>query len=42
MGYGLTPNFRKKVIIGHQLVNADWTKFKPTNAVNKYHLELTV
>ncbi len=33
-----TPNFFKKVIIGHQLVKADWNRFNPTNAVkaNQY------
>ena len=30
------PNFRRIVIIGHQSVNADWNRFSPTNAVNKY------
>jgi len=28
-------------IIGHQLVNADWNKFRPTKAVNAYHHSLT-
>jgi hypothetical protein len=32
-GYGRTPSLRKKVIIGHQLVNADWNKLSPTKAV---------
>jgi hypothetical protein len=28
-----TPSFFKNVIIGHQFVNADWKRFRPTNAV---------
>src|SRR5712691_10839559 len=31
-----TPSMRRKVIIGHQLVKADWNKFRPTNAVSRY------
>ncbi len=27
--------------MGHQLVNADWNKFRPTKAVNKYQYGLT-
>jgi hypothetical protein len=29
------------VIIGHQFVKADWNKFRPTKAVNKYQYGLT-
>jgi hypothetical protein len=29
------------VIIGHQFVKADWNKFSPTKAVNKYQYGLT-
>jgi hypothetical protein len=32
-----TWNFFRMLIIGHQLVNADCSKFAPTNAVNQYH-----
>jgi hypothetical protein len=35
MGYR-TPSLRRKVIIGHQLVKADWNRFSPTKAVNRY------
>lgn len=28
------PHFRRTAIIGHQFVNADWNKFKPTNSVS--------
>src|SRR5688572_32662813 len=28
------PLFRRIAIIGHQLVNADWNRFTPTNSVN--------
>jgi len=34
--YPLTPALRKNVIMGHQLVKADWNKFKPTKIVNRY------
>jgi hypothetical protein len=34
-------SLRRKAIIGHQFVNADWNKFAPTNAVNKYQYGLT-
>jgi hypothetical protein len=30
-----TPSLRRKVIIGHHSVNADWSKFRPANAANK-------
>lgn len=30
------PAFLRMVIIGHQFVNADWNRFRPTNAVNRY------
>jgi hypothetical protein len=39
--YAFTPALRRIAIIGHQLVNADWNKFKPTKAVNKYQYGLT-
>jgi len=29
------------LIIGHQLVNTDWTKFRPTNAVKRNQYGLT-
>jgi hypothetical protein len=29
------------VNIGHQFVKADWNRFKPTNAVNRYQYGLT-
>jgi hypothetical protein len=50
MGYGgkragmhqeRTPSLRKNVIIGHQLVKADWSKLSPTKAVKRYHFGLT-
>jgi len=40
-GYVLTPDLRRIVIIGHQFVNADWNRFKPTNAVNRNQYGLT-
>ena len=30
------PAFFRIVIIGHQLVNPDWNRLRPTKAVNKY------
>jgi hypothetical protein len=33
--YTFTPALRRKVIIGHQFVKADWNRFKPTKAVNR-------
>src|ERR1019366_10698503 len=33
---GLTPNLRRNAIMGHQLVKADWPRFSPTKAVNRY------
>jgi hypothetical protein len=33
--YAFTPVFRRMVIIGHQFVKADWSRFKPTKAVNR-------
>jgi len=41
MTYGFTPALRRIVIIGHQFVKADWNKFKPTKAVNRYQYGLT-
>ena len=41
VSYGRTPILRRKVIIGHQLVNADWTRFNATNPVNQNHFGLT-
>jgi hypothetical protein len=32
-----SPSFSRNVIMGHQLVDADWNRFKPTNAVNRNH-----
>lgn len=32
-----TPNFLRISSIKHHFVNEDWSRFKPTNAVNKYH-----
>ena len=40
-GQALTPALRRMVIIGHQFVKADWNKFSPTKAVNKYQYGLT-
>jgi hypothetical protein len=33
--YAFTPALRRKVIIGHQFVKADWKRFNPTKAVNR-------
>ena len=41
LSYGRTPILRRKVIIGHQLVNADWTRFNATKPVNQNHFGLT-
>jgi len=32
-----TPSFLSTVIIGHQLVKADWNRFSPTKAVKANH-----
>lgn len=37
----LTPSFRTNVIVGRQLVIADWNRFNPTKAVNRYHQGVT-
>jgi len=34
------PSQRRKLIIGHQFVNADWIKLTATNPVNKNQYEL--
>lgn len=39
--YGFTPSLRRKVIIGHQFVKADWSRLSPTKAVKRYHFGLT-
>jgi hypothetical protein len=39
--YGFTPALRRIAIIGHHFVKADWNRFKPTKAVNKYQYEFT-
>jgi len=36
-----TPSLRKIVSAGQNPVNADWTRFNPTNAVNSNQKELT-
>jgi hypothetical protein len=33
--YVFTPTLRRMVIMGHQFVNADWNRFKPTKAVKR-------
>jgi hypothetical protein len=38
--YPFIPNLRRNVIIGHQLVKADWNRFSPTNAVKRYQYGL--
>jgi hypothetical protein len=39
--YAFTPALQRIAIMGHQFVKADWNKFSPTNAVNKYQYGLT-
>jgi hypothetical protein len=29
------PAFLRFVVVGHQLVNADWNRFRPTNAIGR-------
>ena len=35
-----TPNIFSIDIAGHQLVNADWNRFRPTKPVNRNHYGL--
>jgi hypothetical protein len=39
--YDFTPPLRRIAIIGHQFVNADWNRLRPTKAVNRNQYELT-
>jgi hypothetical protein len=34
--YTFMPALRRMAIIGHQFVKADWSRFSPTKAVNRY------
>src|SRR5690242_6242700 len=36
-----TPSLRRNVIIGHQLLNPDWNKLRPTKAVKRYQYSFT-
>ena len=35
------PSLRRMAIIGHQFVRPDWSRFRPTNAVNQYQFSFT-
>src|SRR5579863_7526036 len=39
--YRPTPSLRRNVIIGHQFVNPDCNRFRPTKAVKRYQYGLT-